>query len=320
MGRHGRTHAGGVHGRGEDRGRGGTGLCRPDLRDPIPMSRLRPDPAEGRAPDEGCERGAARRHRDHRLLAGEEGEAPGRRRGEHDWGGWIHTPSMPSSPFSQPRSGYGACLTQVDRLPPARQQPRPQLPTVQGTRAGGRGGRCSRNPEPILSLYNPAPLRMPCHPIPAARMQVTFGLHSSFANPSRDVDYQPYELTEVGWGEFDITIRVGPRWGVAEVSGGRFRGEGGKVGRGGGALASCGAGPARGSDTPLLARRGMHARRKPNKPETRPGRTTAAAFRGRCARGARGAVPPLDAVRCQRRKLRQATGAATKGPGLGDGS
>lgn len=39
-------------------------------------------------------------------------------------------------------------------------------------------------------------------------LQVTFDLHSSFANPRRDVEFQPYELTEVGWGEFDIIIRV----------------------------------------------------------------------------------------------------------------
>ncbi|KAK2078780.1 hypothetical protein QBZ16_003620 [Prototheca wickerhamii] len=38
--------------------------------------------------------------------------------------------------------------------------------------------------------------------------EVTFDLHSSFANPRRDIEFQPYELTEVGWGEFDIIIRA----------------------------------------------------------------------------------------------------------------
>ncbi|KAL6769523.1 TAF1 [Auxenochlorella protothecoides x Auxenochlorella symbiontica] len=51
--------------------------------------------------------------------------------------------------------------------------------------------------------------------------KVTFGLHSSFANPNRDVEYQPFELTEVGWGEFDITIKV--RQGMPP-SAGFFRG------------------------------------------------------------------------------------------------
>lgn len=42
----------------------------------------------------------------------------------------------------------------------------------------------------------------------ADKMQVTFKLHSSFANPNRDVAYPPYELTESGWGEFDIGIEL----------------------------------------------------------------------------------------------------------------
>jgi YEATS domain-containing protein 4 len=39
-------------------------------------------------------------------------------------------------------------------------------------------------------------------------LQVTFELHSSFENPLRDVTNPPYELTESGWGEFDIVIRL----------------------------------------------------------------------------------------------------------------
>lgn len=38
--------------------------------------------------------------------------------------------------------------------------------------------------------------------------KVTFVLHDSFANPERDQAYSPYELTEVGWGEFDILVRI----------------------------------------------------------------------------------------------------------------
>ncbi|PVG03667.1 yeats-domain-containing protein [Serendipita vermifera] len=38
--------------------------------------------------------------------------------------------------------------------------------------------------------------------------RVTFKLHESFANPSRVVDKPPFEVTETGWGEFEIQIRV----------------------------------------------------------------------------------------------------------------
>lgn len=38
--------------------------------------------------------------------------------------------------------------------------------------------------------------------------QVTFVLHESFTTPKRDVEFPPYELTEVGWGEFDIIVTV----------------------------------------------------------------------------------------------------------------
>jgi hypothetical protein len=38
--------------------------------------------------------------------------------------------------------------------------------------------------------------------------QVTFGLHPSFAQAQRVCTRPPYEVTETGWGEFDITITV----------------------------------------------------------------------------------------------------------------
>lgn len=38
--------------------------------------------------------------------------------------------------------------------------------------------------------------------------KVQFGLHASFANANRMVEYPPFELTEVGWGEFDITVTL----------------------------------------------------------------------------------------------------------------
>ena len=39
-------------------------------------------------------------------------------------------------------------------------------------------------------------------------MQVTFELHETFATPRRVIDQQPFEVTEFGWGEFDIGITV----------------------------------------------------------------------------------------------------------------
>ena len=37
---------------------------------------------------------------------------------------------------------------------------------------------------------------------------VTFGLHSSFAEPTRVCVQPPYEVTETGWGEFAIAITI----------------------------------------------------------------------------------------------------------------
>jgi len=40
-------------------------------------------------------------------------------------------------------------------------------------------------------------------------IQVVFKLHPSFAQPVRPVEGPSYELTETGWGEFDIGVEVG---------------------------------------------------------------------------------------------------------------
>ena len=39
-------------------------------------------------------------------------------------------------------------------------------------------------------------------------MQVVFQLHPSFDNPMREYTHPPYELTETGWGEFEIAVLV----------------------------------------------------------------------------------------------------------------
>ena len=46
----------------------------------------------------------------------------------------------------------------------------------------------------------------------ALGLQVVFRLHESFQSPIRELTVPPYELTEVGWGEFDIAVTVGA-WG-----------------------------------------------------------------------------------------------------------
>ncbi len=38
--------------------------------------------------------------------------------------------------------------------------------------------------------------------------QVTFYLHPSFNNPARDMTESPFEVSEMGWGEFEINIKV----------------------------------------------------------------------------------------------------------------
>ena len=38
--------------------------------------------------------------------------------------------------------------------------------------------------------------------------KVHFKLHDSYANPNRVITKPPYEVTETGWGEFEVVIKV----------------------------------------------------------------------------------------------------------------
>lgn len=38
--------------------------------------------------------------------------------------------------------------------------------------------------------------------------KVVFKLHETYANPTRSIEKPPFEVTETGWGEFEISIRV----------------------------------------------------------------------------------------------------------------
>lgn len=38
--------------------------------------------------------------------------------------------------------------------------------------------------------------------------KVVFHLHASFTQPTRELTQPPYEITERGWGEFEVQIRI----------------------------------------------------------------------------------------------------------------
>lgn len=38
--------------------------------------------------------------------------------------------------------------------------------------------------------------------------RVTFKLHETYPNPTRNIDKAPFEVTETGWGEFEVQMRV----------------------------------------------------------------------------------------------------------------
>ncbi|KAH8096676.1 yeats family protein [Cristinia sonorae] len=38
--------------------------------------------------------------------------------------------------------------------------------------------------------------------------RVSFKLHDTYQNPNRNVDKPPFEVSETGWGEFEVTIRI----------------------------------------------------------------------------------------------------------------
>ena len=41
-----------------------------------------------------------------------------------------------------------------------------------------------------------------------AWLQVVFELHPSFTVPTRPLEQQPFEVTESGWGEFEVVVRL----------------------------------------------------------------------------------------------------------------
>eukprot|EP00887_Chlorella_sp_A99_P006790 scaffold2.g6790.t1 len=79
------------------------------------------------------------------------------------------------------------------------------IPVVTGTCAFWLGKKATEYQSHKWTVY----LRSPTNEdLQHVIKKVTFVLHESFQNPERDQQYPPYELTEVGWGEFDILVRV----------------------------------------------------------------------------------------------------------------
>lgn len=50
--------------------------------------------------------------------------------------------------------------------------------------------------------------------------RVTFKLHETYENPVRSIEHPPYQVTETGWGEFEIIIKIhfhpGSELGISE--------------------------------------------------------------------------------------------------------
>lgn len=87
------------------------------------------------------------------------------------------------------------------------------VPVVTGTCAFYLGKKASEYQSHKWTVY----LRSPTgEDLSHVIKKVTFVLHESFTNPKRDVEFPPYELTEVGWGEFDIVVTVHFREDVQE--------------------------------------------------------------------------------------------------------
>ena len=80
----------------------------------------------------------------------------------------------------------------------------------------------------LASPHSPLPKvyvrGMECEDLSYFIRKVVFQLHPSFANPVRVVDRPPFEVTETGWGEFEVAIRIYFQ-DQSEVSVGKMRGE-----------------------------------------------------------------------------------------------
>mmetsp|Transcript_9235 Transcript_9235/g.24854 ORF Transcript_9235/g.24854 Transcript_9235/m.24854 type:complete len:211 (+) Transcript_9235:1239-1871(+) len=79
------------------------------------------------------------------------------------------------------------------------------VPIIVGTVAFSLGKKASESSSHRWTVY----LRGPNNEdLSYLVSQVRFDLHQTFQNPQRIVESQPFEVTEHGWGEFDIIVHV----------------------------------------------------------------------------------------------------------------
>ena len=82
------------------------------------------------------------------------------------------------------------------------------LPIVYGSIAFYLGKKADELQTHEWTLFLRGPNKHDDHLSSHIISKVVFELHSSFANPSREIYEPPYEVTERGWGEFEAQIRI----------------------------------------------------------------------------------------------------------------
>lgn len=79
------------------------------------------------------------------------------------------------------------------------------LPICVGTVSFWQGKKADEYNAHKWTVYVRSPVNEDLSP---AVKKVVFHLHHSFQEPVREVTEQPFELTETGWGEFEINVHV----------------------------------------------------------------------------------------------------------------
>ncbi|GAX82673.1 hypothetical protein CEUSTIGMA_g10099.t1 [Chlamydomonas eustigma] len=79
------------------------------------------------------------------------------------------------------------------------------LPICVGTVAWWQGKKASEHNTHKWTVYARGPNN---EDLSYIIKKVTFELHETFASPRRTIEQQPFEVTEAGWGQFDIGITL----------------------------------------------------------------------------------------------------------------
>ncbi|KAL7463773.1 hypothetical protein ACHAXS_005542 [Conticribra weissflogii] len=88
------------------------------------------------------------------------------------------------------------------------------LPIAYGSVAFSLGEKADEYHTHRWTLYLRSP--NPTYDLSNAISRVIFQLHPSFTQPTRELTKPPFEVTETGWGEFEASIRIVWREGVAD--------------------------------------------------------------------------------------------------------